>query len=266
MHSILIAHRGRERFLERCLWSIRTSATACAIDDYEVAVIQPQESHISAMLRDTERTIIILAPGEMEVFNKAKLLNVGIECTSGTIITILDADMLVGKKFMDGVGYLLLNPDVHKLCYRVRNLPPDRTEQLMATESRDDWLHQTAWLFSQHDHFQLSWESYRDPMQNRPRDRDRFAKHAHGNSQFSIRREVLGDLRYDERMEGHGREDLDFNLRLHRKFGEEYRGHLRVDAEHSLLHMWHDKQQLGWDEPHWNMYHEQMMAEEAKAK
>lgn len=196
----------------------------------------------------------------MPVFNKSRLYNVGIERTTTDVLTFLDADMLVGERFMGGVDILHERPEIHKLCYRVRRLPRKVSARwLDATPKAWPALaHQT---FADWKHFQLEWEAYCHPLEDNPKNHAYHPTKAHGNSQFSVRREVMGDLRYDERYEGHGREDLDFNIRFANRFGDDYRGHLRTEPEYGLLHLWHPKDMPGWDGPEFLHSHQQLMKE-----
>ena len=59
-----------------------------------------------------------------------------------------------------------------------------------------------------------------------------------GNSQFSITREKLGDVRYDERLGLHC-EDMDMNMMLMVKFGGDYRGRIFTEPEHAMFHLNH---------------------------
>ena len=60
-----------------------------------------------------------------------------------------------------------------------------------------------------------------------------------GNSQFSIRRDTLADLRYDEEYVGYGLEDQDLMMRLEHRLGESYRSFIWTDGQHAMFHLEH---------------------------
>ncbi len=232
-HSILIPHRGRQKYLDLCLKSLHRSAGVCGSPEYETIVLEPTEDDI--------------------VFNKCALYNLGIAEARGDVISFLDADMLVGPRWMEGVAKLAEDPRIVRLCYRVRRLSRGRTEQLfkgpgffptlcyLPDGPVEDQAAFISAMFGLYDHFELAAEAYREPDRCRPGEAIGWAHEVYGNSQFSITREKLADIRYDERYEGKGREDWEIARQMQRRYGADYRGFIWTDAEHALFHMWHDQ-------------------------
>jgi hypothetical protein len=68
-----------------------------------------------------------------------------------------------------------------------------------------------------------------------------FGPHAFGNSQFSIRRDVLGDLRFDEAYECAAYEDISFIRAVWRKYRPRYTGLILTDPDYAFLHLFHQR-------------------------
>ena len=230
-HTIIIPHRDRQLTLGLCLWSIARSAEFCDTDDYEVIVVDngstravPSGTNVR-LLRDYEY---------LRYFNKCKLLNMGIEAARGDVITFLDADALVGTHWMGNPDALLLDPSITRLCYRVRCLGPADAERLAREADRAALA--DAWFAAYNIH-KLAHEGYGKPEHNGPMPGGTF-----GNSQFSMLRETLGDLRYDEAYEGAGFEDLEFIRRVYRTFGYNYKGVVVDDPLRAMFHFWSNRE------------------------
>jgi hypothetical protein len=67
-----------------------------------------------------------------------------------------------------------------------------------------------------------------------------------GNSQFSMCRDVLGDLRYNEAFVGRGYEDLWFIRETWKRAPASYRAEIITDADHGLLHVQNTLGGLDW--------------------
>lgn len=261
MHSILITHRNRHPYLYLCLWSIARSAEHCGVDDYEVVVVD-NGSEDPPHCRDCPRVRWVYDDSDMPVFNKSRLFNRAIEEARGDVLTFLDCDALVGAEWMRGVE-VLQDPGITRLCYRVRRVPKLWGDVVRLTEPREVQLlgaryrRRTVYLlgsvpdslppivtalFRQYDRFPLAWEAWRH------HDRNRYEPdyQVWGNSQFSMTREALGDLRYDERFEGKGFEDIDFLRQIEERYGDDYRGHMDMRPERNLLHLTHDYNEDDW--------------------
>ena len=275
MHSVLIPHRNRSNYLRLCVWSILRSRRHCRVSDVEVLVIDngSEESLCGGPL-DHPAVRVICDVADMPIFNKGTLYNRGIEA-AGTVcplaqrprrpqdddvLSFIDADAIVGAGWLAGARALTCQ-DITRLCYRVRYVPSDTTGDLLAA-----WPGVSARidaLFARYDQHRLAYEAYGDPDRTRPTRRinGRLRRvdpvwsgslcddephvltdgtdNPHGNSQFAIRRDALGDLRYDEGYEGRGFGDLDINRRIAAAHGPAYRGAIDYHPPRCVLHMTH---------------------------
>ena len=275
MHSVLIPHRNRADYIRLCVWSILRPRARSRVDDVEVIVID----NGSEVLPDGEPlehppVRVIRDAAAMPTFNKGALYNRGIEA-AGTVcpvtgrrrrprgddvLSFIDADSVVGSEWLAGAS-ALASREITRLCYRVRYVPHDITRDLLAA-----WpgvLARVNDLFACYDQHRLAYEAYGDPdrtrptrrVNGRPRRVDRFwsgridddgshhlttgADNPHGNSQFAIRRDALGDIRYDESYEGRGFGDLDINRRIAAAHGAAYRGGIDYRPTRCMLHLMH---------------------------
>jgi glycosyltransferase involved in cell wall biosynthesis len=247
-HSIIIPHRNRNRALEQTLWSIRRSASACGIGDYEIVVVDalsPQQPSLSGHERLVTNHI------RSKVFNKSLALNIGIEQSAGDVLTFLDADMLVGEKWMRGVlNHLPVPSPPTRLCYRVRQLKAsdqwDNQEVILRMlETAVDkgrlvqgWFDSYDGYVGKRARYVKAFEAYGNPDEGNNPTR---TEPVFGNSQFSIRRDVLGDLRFNDEMVGAGFEDLWMIRQIWDKYGLDYRGVILTDPDNALLHMYHPR-------------------------
>ena len=238
MHSIIIPHRDMLPTLAWTLWSIRQAAKASRITDYEVIVVDACSASPVLVGVDDPHVNVVLCTEPMPVFNKPVLLNRGIDSAQGDVLTFLDADMLVGRKFLRGVGALAACPAIIRLCYRVRQLSKPRWKELAEADNRDK---QTRWLFRRYNHFDQRYEAYGTHHHNAPPENDAERCRVFGNSQFSIRREHL--IRPDERFTGYGTEDLAWMQSYEKQYGDAYYGHLDGRGDYSLFHIPHEH---GW--------------------
>ena len=248
-HSIVIPHRNRWRNLALCVWSIDHSADVCGIDDYEIIVVNdgpgaPLEDYGGAVQHR-----IIDAKPRGYLFNKPYCQNIGIEASRGEVVTFLDADAIVAPLWMSCVERLSREPLLTRLCYRVRYLPLRTEESALWRLDRPVIL--TMWE-SQYSTLALAHEAYGYPEHNGPAKSSRRGHLIFGNSQFSMRRDVLGTLRYNEAYEGRGWEDLWFIRETWMRDPTAYRAEIVTDGPHALLHVqnalgdpdWHSNIQL----------------------
>jgi len=173
-------------------------------------------------------------------FNKPILQNRGIDEATGDVLTFLDADAVVGPRFMDNPPLLLARPEITKFCYRVRILHREETAKWNGTpccreEMYDGW-------FANYDTRFRAFEAYREAEHDSKRGEEGDGI-LFGNSHQSIRREVWGDLRFDPTFAGHGYEDLVTNWKLWKDHEADYNPVLVSDADHAVLclqHLYHD--------------------------
>jgi glycosyltransferase involved in cell wall biosynthesis len=170
---------------------------------------------------------------EMPVFNKPALQNVGIDAATGDVLTFLDADTVVGPRFLESAQRLRDDPSLTKLCYRVRVL----IAQELARWEKAPVSMASRW-FDHYRSYPMGFEAYGEA------DR-RVGQHEigdgvlFGNSHFSIHRDVLGNWRFDEAFEGRGFEDIAANWSLWHRDKEAYRAELVADGEHACFTVQH---------------------------
>lgn len=220
-HSILIPHRNRQTHLSLCLDSIYRSAERCSVTDYEVVVVDDGSDHLTPWVLEPP-VRVVRNRDRTHLFNRARLLNHAIAEARGDVLSFLDCDVVVGRRWMDCAR---LAPDYHRICYRVRYLRPYPSKRILAARS-DIARRRVRRYFRCYSRFRIHHEGYTRISPG-------------GNSQFTCTRERLADLRYDERYEGWGYEDLDLIQQFARRYGKDYRSIIHTDAHHALLHLWH---------------------------
>lgn len=219
IHSIIIPWRSSGdgtplaggRYLRPCIDSIFLSASNCGI----------LRANFEIVLSDRKAT----------VFNKAQLLNDGVEYANGDVLTFIDADSIVGSAFMESVNALIDDPAMTKLCYRVRKC--------------DDITKDHAKLFAAYDSFPLAGEAYGAPHNLRS-GRKSESEAVYGNSHFSITREKLANVRWDESFLDGRMEDVEMNRRIAAYHGPAYKATIVTDPSHAILTLDHGRN------PAWN--------------
>jgi hypothetical protein len=91
-HSIIIPHRDRLESLRLTLWGLGRSARRCKVTDYEVLVID------DGLVAETRRVARESQCCGVKVLTGPPPGR--IEMARGEVLTFLDADMIVGEKFM----------------------------------------------------------------------------------------------------------------------------------------------------------------------
>ncbi|MHC4302462.1 MAG: glycosyltransferase [Planctomycetota bacterium] len=256
LHSVIIPHRNRNRQIYQAIWSIADSAYRSGCLDYEIVVVD----HNSRQKPPSPIPVrIVVCQDRPGVLNKSRLCNLGIEAADGDILSFVDADMLVGRNWAADTQKVLRKPDgPTRLAYRVRHLKIiDQAHintdlvlaQLDACDGNDAARRalQQTW-FDKYKEFTRAFEAYGNPEDgNKPK----VKTPVFGNSQFSIRRDVLGDLRFNEEFVGAGWEDIWMAWAIWKRAGDSYRGAIFADADQAMLHIWHgqryDKDALGSD-------------------
>ncbi len=209
------------------------SAEHCATNDWEVIVVDDthyEDSSILPWKKDAFNATYYYTEQE-PFFNKPKLLNIGISHAKGDVLTFLDADAIVAPRFMENPQRLVAEPSLTKLCYRVRHLSKADAQPV---HDNSDWRAVIERLFADYGEKRIRAEHYGQPDKGSWK---RTSTPIFGNSQFSIRREVLGDLRFDERFKGRGYEDIHFNFLIWKHYYKTYRAEIVTDADHAMYHV-----------------------------
>lgn len=227
-HSLIIPNRDRNERVDVCLWSLAQSARECGASDFEAVVVDSGSSTESRYFWPWVKVIRDPVPPDM--FNKSRCLNIGIDATDSAVVTILDADAVVGPRFMEAAG-VLDDPTLVRCCYRVRDLPVEAINELRLPDVRKS---RVARYFEKYDEYPLAYEAYGQHDRCQPPEQ---GMEPWGNSQFSIRRRTLRNIRFDEDYVGRGPEDLDLNMQIEAAFGAKYRGHIWTDGPHAMFHI-----------------------------
>lgn len=246
-NSVIIPNRGYDRWLRHCLWSLERShsLSGLRLADVEVVVVSDSMPSIPGWLG---LPVNHLVAKHGRYFNKPLALNVGIEHSSGDVLTFLDADSIVGPRFLE-TGLWLLQPEyapVTKLCYRVRQLPGVALQLLDSAVDPVEKEHVIAHWFCKANSYPPAFEGYGSAEPWDKRKGPRPDKPVFGNSQFSIRRDVLGDLRFDEEYAGRGFEDCEMNRRIARHYGDKYNAVMVTDPDHTMFHIANPNQGEVW--------------------
>lgn len=223
-HSIIIPAKGRDANLRLCLESLWTSSRICGhAANWEVVIAT--DSDTLPILQHPNR--IAWIPPIEGPFNKNRLLNAGINCSNSDVLTFLDADCVAPPRFLESVIRLVADPTLTKLCYRVRRMNEADSAALLASGD-------IPAAFARYDDFHLAHEGYGEPDHHMPIHPRGLV---FGNSHFSIRREVLADLRFDEEFQGRGYEDVHFNWQIWRRYFDSYKAEIVTDADHAVLNL-----------------------------
>jgi hypothetical protein len=203
LHKLIIPVLNRNGPLSDCLRSIHASAEHCGIGSYECIICDGGSREVWKPGRK-ERVVnchglepIRLLPGEVAPFNKPRCLNAGIDAVEDKecLLTFLDADAVVGDSFMmRGVDGIV--GEIDRTMYRVRTCQPEKP--------RKPW-EQSPIAYEAYGHPDDDWA---ERMMAKPPTFPDPAVSPQGNSQFSIRKSVLNETRWNERYFGRSYEDL----------------------------------------------------------
>jgi glycosyltransferase involved in cell wall biosynthesis len=234
-HSIIVPHKNRAMNLAVCLSSLAHSAKICKVSDkdFEVIVVgdtpRGLQHSFCRTVAFTRCPPVRLAPNEPTPYHKTAVLNAGIDSARGDVLSFLDADAVVGPRWFQNIAILEGDSPI-KVAYRVRYA------------EYEPWQGQWIKKFSEYEKHRLAFEAYgeaHDDWAQRINNKEVPLGKPFGNSQHSIRRDVLGDLRYDERYVGRGFDDIHFARALAEKYGERYRAEMITDGPHALFHIRH---------------------------
>jgi hypothetical protein len=238
-----------DRDVADCLEAVHRSAATCGVNDYTAIVADGGSKNVHKPGAN-ERVVtchglepIRCLPNELPPFNKPRTLNAGIDAVADkeAILTFLDADARVGERFMEAP----YSADTHdRVCYRVRTHHKKNEkpwgEAPISYEAYGDA--DSDWSF----------RLRADPPELPPSDLS-----PQGNSQFSIRKSLLGETRFNERYFGRSFEDLWMMRELFRRGLNDTV--IYTEESHA---MWHRRTATGrnfepgrWSDRNWRMYH-----------
>ena len=259
MISVIIPHRDRPERLALCLWALERTE----VHGYEIIVVDQSSKNLSQVVSicrnrggrgknracetrlvvGRESPIVTLTDEKRHrVFNKPMAINDGISAAYGTTLTFLDCDSVPCKDFMRHAAWLNSSKGaqsgITRLCYRVRHLPPNVPWQ--PVEGCGELVDSA---YEKYDEYPISFEGYVAPEIDGKLYDDTLPEHIFGNSQFSIRRDKLGDTRCDEAYVGAGWEDLAFIAQIHRDARGSYKGKM---IDQALFHVRNVRDPLSW--------------------
>ncbi len=209
--SIIIPVYNREEHLRLCLKAL--SQQSIPAEEYEIIVVDDGSQDLSAVVGREfgAKTISTSNKGP------AAARNIGIEAACGDILIFLDADILVSKDYLHEVRERHSKTNSLLLLGARRHLPEGIINPLDAPiclDSREKLLRNYSFCLT---HLNCPWSlAY--------------------TCNFSISRNFLGNIRFDESYVGWGLEDIDFAYELH-KHGAE----IVFSRGISGYHLYHDR-------------------------
>jgi len=206
-------HCNRAAYLRLCLQSLSASAKHCEIANgsWEIVVCGDSLSLTGDgrwINCETSPPFLKLRPNEPPPFWKNHLLNVGIEESSGEVLTFLDGDDIVPPDFFARTDRLF-EQNLTFLSWRIRKIGYEEaaTTPLEALFARYDEKRPDS-NGCVKSRYRRAYEAYETPDNDTKPGQEPTDQAVFGNSQISIRRKTLGSFRMDERYWGRSFEDL----------------------------------------------------------
>ena len=266
LHSIIIPSLNRDKHLSVCLASIHHSAQVCGVPITDFEIVVAGETMIVErgfrLIQFKNVPSVELGPNEAMPYHKTAALNTAMDCARGDVFSFLDADAVVGPRWMENVKRLEQDDTLTKLAYRVKYATFTRWDSDSTTKT---W----QWAFENWDDLAgcpVVFEAYGqadNDWAERIRKGETPVGPRYGNSQFSIRRDKLYGLRFDERYIGRGFDDIHFNRAIAEYHGVAYRCEIVTDGPRALFHIKHP-QSPGFEAGDWNRRNERLYRNQSK--
>lgn len=210
--SVIIPVRNRQEHLRLCLESIFQQTLPPSL--YEVIVVDDGSQDATAEVAESFQTETIRISNR----GPGAARNVGIEAAKGDILVFLDADILVAKDYLYQIQQSFRLTNSLLLLGARRHLPQghqDAESGGYSLDSREKLLRKYSFCLS---HLNCPWSlAY--------------------TCNFSVTKNFLGELRFDESFAGWGLEDIDFAYRLYKQ-GAQFVFSKRICG----YHLYHDRQ------------------------
>jgi glycosyltransferase involved in cell wall biosynthesis len=240
--SIIIPHRDRNENLATAIMSLRISASYAKLEpgQWEIVVVDGG----SKVPPEDEDKVSVIQTHADDPFNKSRLSNIGIANADGDLLTFLDADAIVGPQFfLHTYAALGADPGLTKIAYRVRTTQPAYVSYGVKEFRERRNLSALKNLFShiRWEQSPIAFEAYGVP--HRRGDWIRLKKMQgiiFGNSQQTVPRWTLGEVRFDEQYVGRGFEDIDFNLQLWVAWHPQHQARILIGLQNAMYHVWHE--------------------------
>lgn len=240
-NSFLIAYRQRKKNLSYCLSSIRLASKICDFNDFDINIINLDTyDSLKGFLSKYEDLNINyrLIYDNKKYFSKSMALNNAFEMSESKFITVLDADCVVSPYFFNGLQeFYKKHDDKSKLCYRVYMLNENITQLIKKEFSKDIFDYK---IIKECDTYDKANELYTKKMIDNPNNNELKDK-CLGCGIFTINSKLFSEIGgFDEKFEGHGYEDTDFNYRLFLHMNCK-NSHLLTNKKYNIFHLFHKK-------------------------
>jgi hypothetical protein len=231
MIAVLIPHCRRNADLERCLRSVvrSTESTGIAARIYVADPDEPCWDH---------PLISWVGVPETTPYNKSLSSNAALDAALADgceVVACIDCDMIVGRRWLAACR-CARRSHLHRVAFAVKRLPhadPDDIDWDTASRRFESWG--------------IPWC---DRSQHRDRKAVRRAMQPYGCSAWAARPAALMGQRWDEKMTGHGFEDLEYTCRVAAKIGpKKWRAVLFDSAATAIWHVEHEPLEWAAERP-----------------
>lgn len=242
-NSFLIAYRNRIEHLNYCLNAISLSSDVCDFKDFDINIVNlDTKNNLSNFLSKYFSLNInykFVYDGDKH-FAKSKALNMAFSLSNSKFVTVLDVDCVISPYYFNGLlDFYKNNSEKSKLCYRVRMLTEDQTQNIkddFGKEIFDNKIIKLCNTYHKADElFTKKMVKMKSPGS------DNIKGKCLGCGIFTINSKSFNKIGgFDEKFVGHGYEDTDFNYRLFAYM--RYRdSHLLTNQKYNIFHLYHKK-------------------------